>query len=133
MALIDVGGDKAFGRHVEFLDAFSIPWAAIADGPALHPTSDLYQQLKDHGSFSAAEPGSVECDAWKEFWAAHGVFGVDDVFGNDGSMAGESEAHLKRLDPELLSRVGKGRSEPRKGAAFAGEYPCRRTFQTSTR
>jgi len=55
------------------------------------------------------------------FWETHGVFSVADVFGNDGSEAGEFEAHLKRLDLQLLSRVGKERSKPRVGAAFASQ------------
>ncbi len=124
IALIDVGGDKAFGRYIEFLQAFNIPWAVIADGPALHPSGDLYQQLKAQGFLSAAEPDSAEpvFDDWKVFWEAHGVFSVADVFGNDGSEAGEFEAYLKRLDPQLLSRV-RGRSKPRVGAAFASRHP----------
>ncbi|MFF8865998.1 TOPRIM nucleotidyl transferase/hydrolase domain-containing protein [Streptomyces sp. NPDC015139] len=128
IALIDVGGDKAFGRYIEFLRAFNIPWAVIADGPALHPRSDLYQQLKAQEFLSAVEPDCAEpvFDEWKAFWEAHGVFSVADVFGNDGSEAGEFEAYLKRLDPQLLGRVGRGRSKPRVGAAFASQHPMPR-------
>jgi hypothetical protein len=125
IALIDVGGDKAFGRYIEFLQAFNIPWAVIADGPALHPGSDLHQQLNAQGLLSGAEPDDAEpvFDEWKAFWEAHGVFSVADVFGNDGSTAGEFEAYLKRLDPQLLSQVGRGRSKPRVGTAFASQHP----------
>ncbi|WP_333761268.1 AAA family ATPase [Streptomyces sp. IBSBF 2390] len=125
IALIDAGGDKAFGRCIEFLHAFSIPWVVIADGPALHPGSDLHEQLKDQGLVSDAEPASAEpvFDDWKAFWEAQGVFSVADAFGIDGSEAGEFEAYLKRLDPRLLGRVGRGRSKPRVGAAFASQHP----------
>lgn len=126
IALIDVAGDKAFGRYIEFLEAFDIPWAVIADGPALHPTSDLYQQMKKNGSFLAAgaEPDSArpDFDEWKAFWQAQGVFSVADVFGNDGSASGEFEAYLRRLDPQVMDEV-KGRSKPRVGAAFAARCP----------
>ena len=103
---------KEFGRYIEFLQAFSIPWAVIADGPALHPTSDLYQPLKAQGLLSAAEPDSADpiFGEWKTFWETHGVFSVADVFGNDGSEARGFEAYPKRLDLQLLSRVGEERS-----------------------
>ncbi|MFF3588361.1 AAA family ATPase [Streptomyces sp. NPDC002387] len=125
ITLIDVGGDRAFGRYIEFLQAFNIPWVVIADGPALHPNSYLHQQLKEQGLLSGAEPDDAEpvFDEWKSFWEGHGVFTVADVFGDDGSAAGEFEAYLKRLDPQLLSQVGKGRSKPRVGTAFASQYP----------
>ncbi|MFJ4790694.1 TOPRIM nucleotidyl transferase/hydrolase domain-containing protein [Streptomyces sp. NPDC088794] len=125
IALIDVGGDKAFGRYIEFLQAFNIPWAVIADGPALHPSSKLYQQMTAQGLLSAVEPDSAEPDfnEWKEFWEAHGVFSVSDVFGHDGSQSGEFEAYLRRLDPELMSHVDGERSKPRVGAAFAARHP----------
>ncbi|MER6425497.1 TOPRIM nucleotidyl transferase/hydrolase domain-containing protein [Streptomyces sp. NPDC001137] len=125
IALIDVGGDKAFGRYIEFLQAFNVPWAVIADGPALHSGSDLHQQLTAQGLVSALEPDSTEpvFDDWKAFWQEQGVFSVARVFGNDGSQAGEFEAYLEQLDPQLLSRVRRGRSKPRVGAAFAGQYP----------
>ncbi|MFE7012122.1 TOPRIM nucleotidyl transferase/hydrolase domain-containing protein [Streptomyces sp. NPDC057651] len=125
IALIDVGGDKAFGRYIEFLQAFNIPWTIVADGPALHPDSDLYQQLKTQGLLSDTEPDDTDpvFDDWKSFWEAHGVFSVADVFGNDGSGSGEFEAYLKRLDPQLLGQVGRGRSKPRVGTAFASQHP----------
>jgi hypothetical protein len=125
ITMIDVGGDKAFGRYIEFLQAFNIPWAVIADGPALHPGSDLHQQLTAQGLISAPEPDStgVVFEEWKAFWETQGVFSMADVFGNDGSQAGEFEAYLKRLNPQLLSRVGGERSKPRVGAAFAGQHP----------
>ncbi|MCM1950946.1 hypothetical protein NC315_37135 [Streptomyces sp. G2] len=125
ISLIDVGGDKSFGRYIEFLEAFSIPWVAIADGPALRPASDLHQQMKKQGILTATEPdsGEPDFDAWKAFWAAHNVFSLANLFGNDGTAAGEFEAYLKRLNPELLSQVDKGRSKPRIGAAFASQHP----------
>jgi hypothetical protein len=125
IALIDVGGDKAFGRYIEFLQAFNIPWVAVADGPALHPGSDLHQQLAARELISAAEPDRTRADfeEWKAFWESQGVFSMADTFGNDGSQAGEFEAYLKRLNPQLLSQVSRERSKPRIGAAFASQHP----------
>jgi hypothetical protein len=125
IALIDVGGDKAFGRYIEFLQAFNIPWVIVADGPALHPGSDMHQQLAAQGLIPDAEPDSTRAvfEEWKAFWEGQGVFSMADVFGNDGSQAGEFEAYLKRLNPQLLSQVGRERSKPRIGAAFASQHP----------
>ncbi|MEU5415700.1 AAA family ATPase [Streptomyces clavifer] len=124
-ALIDVGGDKAFGRYIEFLEAFQIPWAVIADGPALHPGSSLHRQLKEEGLLPATEPDSTTpvFGEWKDFWRSSGVFSVADTFGNDGSHAGEFEAYLQRLNPHLLSQLNGERSKPRLGAAFASQHP----------
>lgn len=125
ITMIDVGGDKAFGGYIEFLDAFHIPWAIIADGPALHPAGDLYKQMKEQELLSVLEPDSAApvFDEWKGFWQEHGVFSVASVFGNDGSRAGEFEAYLQRLNPQLLSEVTRERSKPRVGAAFASQHP----------
>ncbi|MBO3744527.1 AAA family ATPase [Streptosporangiaceae bacterium NEAU-GS5] len=38
MVLISVEGDTAFGAYIDYLDAFGVPWAIIADGPAAAPT-----------------------------------------------------------------------------------------------
>ncbi|WP_327110920.1 hypothetical protein OG206_00285 [Streptomyces sp. NBC_01341] len=124
-ALIDVGGDKAFGRYIEFLEAFQIPWSVIADGPALHPGSSLHRQLKEEGLLPATEPNSATpvFDEWKDFWRSNGVFSVADTFGNDGSHAGEFEAYLQRLNPHLLAQLNGERSKPRLGAAFANQHP----------
>jgi len=35
IAVVDVGGHRGFGAYVRYLDAFGIPWAIVADGPAL--------------------------------------------------------------------------------------------------
>ncbi|MGQ4344010.1 AAA family ATPase [Streptomyces sp. SAS_275] len=125
IALIDAGGDKAFGRYIQFLQAFNIPWAVIADGPALHPGSHLHQQLTALGLLPATQPDSAAPNfgEWKAFWQDNAVLTVADTFGNDGTQAGEFEAYLKRRDPHLLDRLRKGRSKPRVGTAFAQEHP----------
>ncbi|MDX3804603.1 AAA family ATPase, partial [Streptomyces sp. AK04-3B] len=43
--LLDVGGQNNFGGYINYLTAFGIPWAVIADGPALRGTSALAKQL----------------------------------------------------------------------------------------
>ncbi|MFD8913272.1 TOPRIM nucleotidyl transferase/hydrolase domain-containing protein [Streptomyces sp. NPDC059575] len=125
IAMIDVGGDKAFGGYIKFLEAFHIPWVVIADGPALHPGSQLHRNLAAQGLLTVAEPASEdpEFDEWKNFWEKHGVFTVADVFGTDGSQAGEYEAYLKRLNPQLLHQLRGERSKPRLGTSFADRHP----------
>ncbi|WP_018548592.1 AAA family ATPase [Streptomyces sp. LaPpAH-108] len=125
IAMIDVGGDKAFGGYIRFLEAFHIPWVVIADGPALHPGSQLHKNLTDLGLLTVAEPADEDpdFDEWKNFWEKHGVFTVADVFGTDGSQAGEYEAYLKRLNPQLLQQLRGERSKPRLGTSFADRHP----------
>ncbi|MFE7169698.1 TOPRIM nucleotidyl transferase/hydrolase domain-containing protein [Streptomyces sp. NPDC057616] len=99
IALIDVGGDKAFGRRIEFLQALDFPWAVITDGPALHPTCGPNEQRTTQGLLSAAEPDSAQpvFDGWNAFRKADGVINVAYVLGNYGAEAEEFEAYLKRL------------------------------------
>ncbi|MFJ5656390.1 TOPRIM nucleotidyl transferase/hydrolase domain-containing protein [Streptomyces microflavus] len=124
IALIDVGGDKAFGRYIQFLEAFKIPWAVIADGPALHPGSVLHTQLNAQSLLTATEPDSATPDfsEWKGFWRSNGVFSVADAFGI-GSHDGEFEAYIEQLNPQLMRQLKAERSKPRLGAAFANQHP----------
>ncbi|MEW2071666.1 TOPRIM nucleotidyl transferase/hydrolase domain-containing protein [Streptomyces sp. NPDC007346] len=124
IALIDVGGHTAFGRYIQFLEAFKIPWAAIADGPALHPGSVLHTQLKGQSLLTATEPDSATPDfgEWKGFWRSNGVFSVADTFGI-GSHDGEFEAYIEQLNPQLMQQLKAERSKPRLGAAFANQHP----------
>ncbi len=125
IALIDVGGDRAFGRYIQFLEAFNIPWAVIADGPALYPGSSLHRQLKDQSLLPAAEPDSVApaFGEWQGFWRSNGVFSMADTFGGPGSHSGEFEAYLKKLNPQLMQQLSAERSKPRLGTAFASQHP----------
>lgn len=123
--VISVDGDNAFGPYLRYLMAFGVPWAAVADGPALRPDSRLADDLRELGCWPGApEPEDRDDFAgWQEFWARAGVFSLADQFGDGGSKRGEFEAFLERTNAGLLAeakRVG-GRSKPRVGAYFALE------------
>ncbi|WP_370361444.1 ATP-dependent endonuclease [Catenulispora sp. MAP12-49] len=125
--IISVGGDKAFGSYCSYLDAFGVPWAIIADGPALRGDSVLAKQLAGRGQGLPAGPPSDRDDfeAWRDYWREVGVFTLADRFGDDGTKAGEFEAFLGRVDQAIYDNakaIG-GRSKPRVGACFAIEHP----------
>ncbi|BEL04552.1 hypothetical protein Q0Z83_027430 [Actinoplanes sichuanensis] len=127
MPIIDVGGDHGFGGYIEYLDAFGIPWAAIADGPAFRSGSKLLQQLSRMGH--EPEPPldeGVDFTTCRNYWAQVGLFTVAEEFGDDGTKSGEFEAFLENLDRDLLSQVQLDigtRSKPQVGALFATRYP----------
>ncbi|WP_328583602.1 AAA family ATPase [Streptomyces sp. NBC_00370] len=127
ISLIDVSGDNNFGGYVNYLEAFQIPWAAVADGPAFVPTSGLSKQLAKLGlAPSDRRPDDDEVfQAWLEYWNRVGVFTVADTFGRDPDKSGEFEAFLVRLDETLLeqTRATHRTSKPRIGAAFAAAHP----------
>jgi AAA domain, putative AbiEii toxin, Type IV TA system len=122
--VISVDGDRAFGPYLSYLTAFGVPWAAVVDGPALRPDSQLAADLRALGCWPGdPEPDWDDFPGWQRFWARAGVFSLADQFGDDGSKHGEFEAFLERTDAELLAeamRVG-ARSKPRVGAYFALE------------
>ncbi|MFE1909355.1 AAA family ATPase [Streptomyces gardneri] len=121
IALIDVGGDANFGGYINYLDAFGIPWAVVADGPALKANSKLHRQLVKMGRVAASTPeNDADFAAWLAFWNSIGVFTVADTFGTPDDKAGEIEAFLARLDASLWAKVCQEQSsKPRQGAAFA--------------
>jgi energy-coupling factor transporter ATP-binding protein EcfA2 len=125
--VISVDGDRGFGPYMRYLMAFGVPWAVVADGPALRPDSRLAADLRELGCWpDAPEPGDQDDFAgWQEFWALAGVFSLADQFGDDGSKSGEFEAFLERTNAGLLAeaRTVVGRSKPRVGAYFALEAP----------
>lgn len=58
ITMIDVGGDSSFGGYINYLEAFGIPWAVVADGPAIKPQSKLGKQLTNMRLAPATEtPG----------------------------------------------------------------------------
>jgi len=126
--LVSVSGDNGFGAYIEYLDAFGIPWTAIADGPALRPGSTLAKQLRDHGHQPpVAQPDGGDFAEWRTYWATAGVFTLANQFGDDGSRRGEFEAFLHRVDAGLLADVQAElghRSKPQVGALFAAEHPA---------
>lgn len=127
IAFVNVGGDNNFGGYINYLQAFQIPWAAVADGPALWHRSGLARQLRNQGLAPDGPPdedGTFE--AWKAYWSSAGVFTMADTFGTGPQKGkGEFEAYLERLDPVLLEKAREehGNSKPRVGAAFAAAYP----------
>ena len=106
IAIISVGGDAGFGAYVRYLDAFGVPWAIVADGPALRHNSKLAKQLGSLGykpRRRPSDPGNFM--QWRKYGQRAGVFTVAQQFGDDGSKGGEFEAFLGRVDPNLLTRV----------------------------
>lgn len=128
IAMIDVGGDNNFGGYVNYLEAFQIPWAAVADGPAFRPTSGLSRQLNKLGLAPADSRPAPDADfpAWRAYWNRAGVFTVADTFGGDPQKSGEFEAFLERQDTTLLTQMRElhSKSKPRVGAAFAASHPA---------
>lgn len=127
IALIDVSGDNNFGGYINYLEAFQIPWAAVADGPAFAPNSGLSRQLSNlRLAPSDRRPGDDEAfQVWREYWNRAGIFTVAETFGGDPDKSGEFEAFLKRIDEDLLERTRNShrKSKPRVGAAFAAAHP----------
>jgi energy-coupling factor transporter ATP-binding protein EcfA2 len=125
--VISVDGDSGFGAYVRYLDAFGVPWAVIADGPALRPRSKLATHLRQAGHWPDQQPDEQGSFAvWREFWETLGVFTLANEFGDDGSKSGEFEAYLQRVDQNLLAdveaEIGK-KHKPRVGACFAVRHP----------
>ncbi len=126
IAVITVGGEKAYGSYLRYLNGFGVPWAIIADGPALRPGSQLAKDLSAMGRWPDKPPDDGEDFAkWRDFWERAGVFSLADQFGDDGSKTGEFEAFLRRVDPDLFeeARRAGGKSKPRAGAFFALNHP----------
>jgi AAA domain len=127
IAVVSADGDAGFGAYVRYLDAFGVPWAIVADGPALRPGSRLADQLRALNRWPDKQPDDDDDFAqWRAFWEDRGVFTLADRFGDDGSKLGEFEAYLRRVDQDLLAEaeatVG-GRYKPRVGAYFATSLP----------
>ncbi|GII89750.1 hypothetical protein Ssi03_77400 [Sphaerisporangium siamense] len=123
--LLDVGGQNNFGGYINYLTAFGIPWAVIADGPALRGASALAKQLAKQRLRPPNPPDDAnDFTAWTNYWKTAGVFTLADQFGDDGSKSGELEAYLRRLDPQILDQAQRDTtSKPRVGALFATRYP----------
>jgi predicted ATP-dependent endonuclease of OLD family len=73
--VVSVDGHGSFGAYVRYLDAFGIPWAIVADGPALRPGSKLARHLHSLGHWPDEQPDEQEdFTLWREFWERLGVF-----------------------------------------------------------
>jgi hypothetical protein len=127
VSFISADGHNGYGRYIRLLDAFAIPWAIIADGPALRKGSKLSDEIRDQGHWPpAAEPDDEQdFDQWRRFWEHTGVFTLASQFGDDGAKGGEFEALLEQVNPQLLAQAHKesGGSKPRIGTYFAASHP----------
>lgn len=140
LVLISVDGDNNFGPYVSYLGAMGIPWAVLADGPALSPVHNhsLIKQLsaRDSSRWPEVMTGGQPTDSddfasWRTYWESNGVFtaavsfGLSPdgaVIGGDGDDSGEIEGFLRSLDPALWDRhKTEGVSKVRRGHAFASE------------
>jgi hypothetical protein len=125
--IVSVDGDSSFGAYTRYLNAYGIPWAIVADGPALRPASKLASQIRQLGQWPDKQPDDpADFTQWREFWEGLGVYTLADQFGDDGSKLGEFEAYLHSVNQHLLAEaeaeVGK-RNKPRVGAYFAVHHP----------
>ncbi len=127
VSFVSVYGHSGYGRYIRFLDTFAIPWAIVADGPALRKGEKLSHDLRELGHWpTEPEPTDVQdFTQWREFWEHAAVFTLAGQFGDDGSKRGELEALLQQIDPTLLAQAIKesGGSKPRAGSYFAACHP----------
>jgi hypothetical protein len=126
IALIDVRGDASFGNYISYLEAFGIPWAAVADGPALRPGSNLAKQLRNAGLLTRDQLDQEwDFERCRTVWRSVGVFCFADRFGDAQKKDGEFEAYLERLDTNLLAKAQQemNGSKPLVGTYFATHYP----------
>jgi hypothetical protein len=109
VSFISVYGHNGYGRYIRFLDAYAIPWAIVADGPALRNGRKLSLDLQEQGHWPKdPEPGNThDFTQWRNFWEHTGVFTLADQFGDDGTKRGELEALLQQIDPQLLEQAMK--------------------------
>ncbi|MDA8291072.1 MAG: AAA family ATPase [Actinomycetota bacterium] len=138
LAIVSVDGDGNFGAWVSYLEQMRIPWAILADGPALSPAHkrSLAMTLGEDPESGqrtvellGEQPLVEDFEAWKAYWAGNGVLTVATTFGlkangepySGGSeQSGEIEQFFERLDPELWSQVlATVRSKVRRGYRFA--------------
>lgn len=125
LQLFDVASDKNFGAHVSLLNAFSIPWSIVCDGPVLSPKREvpLLEQLRGAGLTLDPPSDDAPFEEWKAFWESHGVFTVADRFGGltDKDKSGEIEAFFSRIDSALWQQMIQTypKSKTRAGYGFA--------------
>lgn len=138
LVIISVDGDWNFGPYVSYLEHLQIPWAILADGPALSPDYEhsLSKSLTIDPATSRAptvlvgmKPESPEFGHWRSYWLANGVFTVAETFGlkekgekfeGDSEASGEVERFFSILDDELWASVKMaGTGKVRRGYRFA--------------
>ncbi|MBQ1052734.1 AAA family ATPase [Micromonospora sp. C51] len=120
VVFLSVDGQTAFGAFADLAERLGVPWAIIADGPAMRPGSRMARKLAKLGK-PVPQSGARLADV-REAWAAEGIFTLADEFGDDGSKGGELEVFLERLDERTLCQVRRdvgAHKGARVGAAFA--------------
>jgi hypothetical protein len=125
--IISVNGHTGFGAYARYLEAFSVPWVIVVDGPALRHSSKMAGQLGELGRSPRTPPGDPDDFAgWRAAWETTGVFTLAREFGDDGGKGGEFEAFLREVDEDLLARitheVGRGQ-KPVVASLFVAEHP----------
>ena len=123
--LLSVDGQNSFSVYVDLASQLGLPWAIVADGPALRPDSKMAKGLASLG-IPAPRSGD-DLGKVRRPWAEAGVFTLADQFGDDGTKAGEIEAFFRRVDSDEFTRaqraVGSSKGA-RVGAAFAAAVAC---------
>ncbi len=114
--IISVDSETGFSPHMRLMDKLGVPWAVLADGPALYNSLPRYNPAAPSDDFEAA----------KRFWREQGVFTLAEEFGiGERRGHGEIEKFLRDYDSsafELASNIG-GRSKPRVGEIYAHRVP----------
>jgi energy-coupling factor transporter ATP-binding protein EcfA2 len=124
VVFVSADGDSGFGSLAGLANQFGVPWAIVADGPAMRPGSKLARQLAKLGR--TVPQHSANLADVREHWTKEGVYTLADEFGDDGSKGGEVEVFLARVDSTALAQVRhdvgavKG---ARVGAAYADAVP----------
>jgi hypothetical protein len=121
--ILVVGSDTGFGTYAQYCSYFGIPFAVIADGPALHPKrfNNLLSQLNFCRRAPAKDDSEDDFAETERLWADQGVYTFAAEFGTDGSKGGEIEVFLQSVDPDVWRRtsVEFRKSKVRQAQAFA--------------
>lgn len=116
VALLSVDGDSRFAKYAELMDILGVPYAIVADGPAMRGGGRL-SKLPD----PAPDPDDATDETFVDAvarWAPFRVRTLADRFGDDGSKTGEIEAAFARYDAKAWAEISRG-DKPRRGYAFA--------------
>ncbi|MEU4396842.1 AAA family ATPase [Kribbella sp. NPDC023855] len=122
IVFFSVDGQTAFVSTIQFLRSMGIPWAVVADGPALRPEGPLARYVRTQQL--AEIPKGDRLDEVREAWERAGVYTLAATFGDDGTKSGEIEAFLETVDAaafQAAQRSVGAKKGPRVGAAFAAQ------------
>jgi hypothetical protein len=119
VSIVSVGSDTGFAAYAALADSMGLPWAVIADGPALRPVTGRVAKM-------VGLPATTDFMVTRDTAEKKGIFTFADRFGDDGTKGGEIEAFLRRTDAEAYERVlaEHRKSKIRAGRAFAESVGC---------